>query len=191
PSIYVAPPAGKELDAYEINGVRYEINSVYNLTSDITIKALWKTKGTQVMVMDLNGGTSEGVSPYVEYKKNDKITLNFVAENNITPPKGKTFDAYEIDGIRYEAGSTYTVTKTFTVKVLWKDAALYGDLDGNDAINASDALLVLQISVNKVVPTDLQRIAADVNGDGVISAPDALLILQHSVAKIAKFPIEK
>lgn len=38
----VTPPAGKELDAIEVNGVRYELGSIYMLNQDTNYKYLWK-----------------------------------------------------------------------------------------------------------------------------------------------------
>lgn len=38
----VKAPDGKELDAYEINGKRYEINSKYTVNSNTVVKLLWK-----------------------------------------------------------------------------------------------------------------------------------------------------
>ncbi len=58
-----------------------------------------------------------------------------------------------------------------------------GDVDCDKDINAKDALLVLKIAVNKMVPTQGQMMCADVNGDGKASATDALWILQYAVGK--------
>ena len=38
-----------------------------------------------------------------------------------TAPEGKEFDAWEIDGVKYDAGAYYTVMKATEVKALWKD----------------------------------------------------------------------
>ncbi len=58
-----------------------------------------------------------------------------------------------------------------------------GDVNGDDKIDAKDALLVLRISVNKYDATEGEAVAADVNKDAVINAKDALEILKHSVGK--------
>ncbi len=58
-----------------------------------------------------------------------------------------------------------------------------GDLNGDEKVDAKDALNVLKISVNKVTPTDEQKIAADVNEDTSINAKDALEVLKFSVNK--------
>ncbi|MBR6548588.1 MAG: endonuclease/exonuclease/phosphatase family protein [Clostridia bacterium] len=68
---------------------------------------------------------------------------------------------------------------------------LYGDPDGDNAISAADALMILKQVVGKVAMTDQQKELADVDDDGNISAADALLVLQHVVGKIDKFPADK
>lgn len=56
-----------------------------------------------------------------------------------------------------------------------------GDLNGNGAVEAVDAYLVLQIASGQLVPTTEQRAAGDVNGNGSIDAGDATLILYRAV----------
>ncbi|MBR2152947.1 MAG: hypothetical protein IJ944_06690 [Clostridia bacterium] len=67
---------------------------------------------------------------------------------------------------------------------------IYGDCDGNGLIDATDALIVLQASVDKIVLTAEEIVRSDVDGNGVADATDALYILQYSVDKISTFPIE-
>lgn len=69
-------------------------------------------------------------------------------------------------------------------------AAAYGDLDGNGTVNASDALMVLQYSVDLIELSPEQAVVADVNADGSINASDALNILQKSVGLIDHFDAE-
>ncbi len=66
----------------------------------------------------------------------------------------------------------------------------YGDVNGDDAVDAKDALMILQAAVDKVTLTEEQTMIADVNGDKAIDAKDALLVLQKAVDKIDKFPVE-
>lgn len=58
-------------------------------------------------------------------------------------------------------------------------ARFVGDVDGNGAVNSSDALLILQYSVGQKEPT--VKAIADVNGDSTINSADALIALQISV----------
>ena len=67
----------------------------------------------------------------------------------------------------------------------------FGDINGDGNIDAGDALLSLQHSVQLTQITGDSAYAADVNGDGNIDAGDALLILQYSVHLIDGFDASK
>ncbi len=62
-----------------------------------------------------------------------------------------------------------------------------GDVNGNDAIDSTDARLVLQYAVKKITSLSVPE-AADVDGNGAVDSTDARLILQYAVKKIDKFP---
>ncbi len=81
------------------------------------------------------------------------------------------------------------VTTEFEVTV--KDATMYGDVDGSEAVDSSDARVVLQAAVGKVALTEEQIKAADVDGNETVDSSDARLILQKSVSKIDHFPVEE
>ena len=67
----------------------------------------------------------------------------------------------------------------------------YGNVNADKAIDASDALIVLQYTVDlrDLTPEEFQR--ADVNADDNANTTDALLILQYTVELIDKFPADK
>lgn len=62
-----------------------------------------------------------------------------------------------------------------------------GNPDGNNTINAADALLLLRYSVGKTTLTPAQRSAGDVDCSDQIDAVDALQILRMAVGKIQQF----
>ena len=68
-----------------------------------------------------------------------------------------------------------------------KLVCIQGDLDGNGAINAKDALEVLKGAVGKIQLSPEAMAAALVAGEEKISAKDALQILKYSVGKIDTF----
>lgn len=73
----------------------------------------------------------------------------------------------------------------------FEEDCLWGDANHDGKVNAKDATLVLQYSVDTLAEGQFfctKR--TDVNGDGKINAKDATLILQHSVGTITKFPVE-
>ena len=68
---------------------------------------------------------------------------------------------------------------------------VWGDVNGDGAVDTADAVLVLQRAANLIGDADLNMIAADVNGDGAIDTADAVLILQKAAKLIERFPTDK
>ena len=66
----------------------------------------------------------------------------------------------------------------------------YGDVTGDGAVDAKDALEVLKAAVNKITLNEQKNKAGDVDGNGTLNAIDALYILKYVVGKIEKFPVE-
>ena len=59
-----------------------------------------------------------------------------------------------------------------------------GDVDNDGAINLSDALLALKISVDSGYDKQSQPyLAAEVDGDGNVTSKDVLMILQKANGK--------
>lgn len=67
---------------------------------------------------------------------------------------------------------------------------MYGDVDHSEAINASDALLVLKHAAKIEFLNNADKIIADVNGDLVVDATDALDILKYAAKLVNSFPVE-
>ena len=120
----VVAPRGMKFDAYEVDGVRYEVGDHYVFTKDTTIKYLWIKDGPMKLDIkyDANGGTkgSKWLDGF-QIEEGKTLILSDLGEDFVTAPEGKEFDAYEIDGVRYELNSKYTFTKDVTIKFLWKD----------------------------------------------------------------------
>ena len=102
---------------------------------------------------DANGGKKGPMWQDKEVRDNTPITLKFPditgRDDIVSPPAGKVFDAYSINGKRYEVGETYKVTtNTIELKILWKNApdsiTAAEKRKARNAINASN-----KASVNK------------------------------------------
>ena len=88
---FVTPPEGKEIDAYDINGVRYELYSEYTFTTDATIKFLWKDI-TVTPDPDKPGPLKPDPDPAKEPSFEDFIErMYLIALNRQSEPEGKAF----------------------------------------------------------------------------------------------------
>ena len=96
---------------------------------------------------------------------NQKLTL-FVTSNDGTAMK-KT-------ELFYSTGGSFDV-----------EQGKKGDIDGNDTVNAQDALMVLKIAAGLITATDAQKAAANVDGIGTVNAQDALMVLKIAAGLIS------
>ena len=67
---------------------------------------------------------------------------------------------------------------------------VYGDVDQDGRVTASDALMTLQYSVRLIELTGEQFLCADVDGNNKVNSTDALYILMYLVELIDQFPAQ-
>ncbi len=150
-----------------------------------------------------------GMPPHEEWSVENEDILSLTAESQ---------DPYGLDAVVTitakqvgqtvitvkRGGISVSLSQTCVVRVVEADSQSpvedddvtptnipYGDVNGDDEVDAKDALEVLKASVKKVELTPLQMLAAEVDGNDGINAKDALEILKYSVNKINKFPVEQ
>ena len=68
---------------------------------------------------------------------------------------------------------------------------LYGDMNDDGIIDASDALLILKIAAQIEPATGMQLIIGDVDGNGFLDANDALQVLKRAAQLLGRFPVEE
>ncbi len=106
----------------------------------------------------------------------------FNVKFNILGASGQSSPVDFITGLSYTAiyddnDLTNPVPLSLTGGSLTINAAyIPGDVNGDEAINAADALMALRIASGRITPTPRQLGACDVNGDGACTAADATLI---------------
>ncbi len=66
-------------------------------------------------------------------------------------------------------------------------ALLYGDVNGDGAVNIQDVVLVMQHTLNFEKLADRQKLYADVNNDGIINILDVSLIMQKTLGLVEGF----
>lgn len=134
---------------------------------------LWKNEWHDVSV-DLTSLPDPDEGAAVDKTKIKRIVFtwyNAKKSNNLT---------FNIDDIRLVINDDKLPTLE---SVKSKDNALFGDIDLNGSLTATDALLALKAAVGSTTLSEAGAIMADADGDGAVSANDAFLLLVRSVKK--------
>ena len=120
-----APETGYELDTVTVNGtLAGVIGNVLDvkMNENKTVVVKFKTVGTPpigtpvTITFDKNGGT--GTMAAVTKNKGESFTLPACT---FTPPAGKEFKAWEVDGIEKNVGDNIVVNGDKNIKAVWKD----------------------------------------------------------------------
>ena len=86
-------------------------------------------------------------------------------------------------------GTNGTVADTYTIVPGAPGESPSGDINGDDAVNSTDALIVLSCDVGIDVSQFCPANCGDVNADGLINSTDALIILSYDVGMTVPFPV--
>lgn len=141
------------------------------------------TAGSQYLLLVVEGTgavpTADNIV-YIDQAASDadgKVTFN-AYPSSLT---ASTYSVYLVgNGKAFSAASpaaTFSYYQAYTL----------GDVNDDEAIDTSDALLVLHYIVGNTQFSDTQKAAADVNNDTAIDTSDALQILHYIVGNITTF----
>lgn len=182
PKYHVIVPEGTEtvditynegVDIYHADATAYgyETDLAVDVVSSATIRSVTLENSYKAN----SDGTQTVTTPVTRYIRNADgtamaVTLESSSTNNFRPVALFTFEYAKADT---------------------KPDVTYGDANGDNTIDVSDALLICQIYLGNVAPTDTQNAAADVNGDGTVNVSDALMICQYYLGNITEFPAGK
>lgn len=116
--------------------------------------------------------------------------LQYIDQQNIKPttefilfPKQMEKGTYNV----YVSTNNADLKKVASLEYGTEPEYTLGDVDGEDGITTTDALLVLQHVAEKETLTGSNFSAADVDKNGKIDTTDAILILQYVAEKIKSF----
>lgn len=182
PKYHVIVPEGTEsvditynegVDIYHADSTAYgyETDLAVDVVSSATIRSVTLKNSYKAN----SDGTQTVTTPVTRYIRNADgtamaVTLESSSTNNFRPVALFTFEYAKADT---------------------KPDVTYGDVNGDNTIDVSDALLICQIYLGNVAPTETQNAAADVNGDGTVDVSDALMICQYYLGNITEFPAGK
>ena len=115
PNGFTAPDDTQEFKAWEVDGKEVAPGAKITVKDNTVVKAIWKDIEYKVN-FDGNGGSGDMQGKTV--KKGATVEL---PASGFTPPTGKEFNGWEINGKSYKAGESITVNGDVTVKALWKN----------------------------------------------------------------------
>ncbi|MBR3138891.1 hypothetical protein IKG38_02685 [Candidatus Saccharibacteria bacterium] len=119
----VTAPEGQVLNYVTVDDAPFNIGDGLFIDRDMTIKYFWREE-TSVFYeinLDLNGGTAVDFDVPPAAPAGQAFVMNAPGEDQVTPPEGQEFDAFEVNGVRYEGGSLITIDSDSSVKLLWKN----------------------------------------------------------------------
>jgi hypothetical protein len=120
------------------------------------------TQGTHGTVA--NNGTNVSYTPDADYLGSDSFSYT-ISDGN---------------------GGTDTATVNVTVT---EGGGILGDVNGDDIVNSTDALIILSCDVGLNTSTFCPMNCGDVNGDGFVNSTDALIILSYDVGIPVAYPV--
>lgn len=116
PECTITPPKGYEFKAWEYLGDESEVGHQYQINNDVTIKAIWKKIPTKNITIHYDSNAGQGDMPDESKLENEKF---IIPESRFTPPQGKEFDAWEINGQRKYPGEELVLSENITLKAIW------------------------------------------------------------------------
>lgn len=116
PECTITPPKGYEFKAWEYLDDESEVGNQYQINKDVTIKAIWKKIPTKNITIHYDSNAGDGEMPDESKLENEKF---IIPESRFTPPQGKEFDAWEINGQRKYPGEELVLSENITLKAIW------------------------------------------------------------------------
>ena len=146
-----------------------------------------------VLADDETGVPTVDNMAYIDQKTADGATMEFTVfpkavDAKTTSVKYTVYLSSNADASSEDAGLTsFTKVGAFEYYAAGNSDVMLGDVDGDEDVTISDAVLVLQAIVEAETLDDKQTAAADVDKDTEVTISDAVAILQYIVEAITSF----
>lgn len=111
----------------------------------------------------------------------EKLSSKYVQHGSpVEPPEAPVHEGYTFVGWDHDLSC---VTEAMDVYTIYEQggAVLPGDVDGDNEITVSDALVTLRAAMGIFELTPAEEAAADFDGDGSVTVQDALLVLRAAM----------
>jgi hypothetical protein len=131
-----------------------------------------------------SGSTMPATGVHV-FEENTSVTVK------ATRSTGYFFDHWEGDVANANSPeTTVNLDSDKTITAIFSATTIkLGDINGDNAVNSTDALIILSCDAGLNTTNFCPMNWADVNEDGLINSTDALIILSYDVALPVSFPV--
>ena len=114
-------------------------------------------------------------------------SCNFPLLENYLPIKyfnngypGYSFSSYLNQTVKIDGYESFC-TECSGIEVVDINHFFYGDLDGDLSLNVIDAVLMINIILEEIIPTFDQSVASDINNDGLVNILDTILLINEII----------
>lgn len=164
----------KELYTINLNTEKIEKGTCdYSITETL----LFKDLGNQGLILD------EKNVYIIDYSKPQFAQTTDITKCNFINNNDTRYYCFKIKNSAFLISNTYSETKILELPINTAQNKT-GDLNGDNSINSSDALMILQYAVGSIKLDETAKTVADVTKDGNVNSADALKVLQYSVGQI-------
>lgn len=185
---------GKATFELAVNAADVDVYSGYSSMADdaVALKLVFSAAETPVTTYKVTFNGKDGA-----------MIKEVTVEENGTVADADFPTAPEVEGFTFkgwfvgaeEFKSTTIITADLSVDAKYEEipavTIVYGDIDGNGAVELRDAIMTLQLATGELVGTEAQRTAGDVDANGAVELRDAINVLKKSTGELAKFPVEQ
>jgi hypothetical protein len=163
-------PSQATVEYITSNGSSRTVQHSYTILPSVT----GPTHTLTTAVSPSAGGTINPSAGAHTYNEGETVTVT------ATPATGYAFDYWS--GACSGSGTcSVTMDDEKTVTANFKATGILGDVNGDGAVNSTDALIVLSGDVGIAITAYCPARCGDVNGDGNVNSTDALIILSYDV----------
>jgi YD repeat-containing protein len=167
------------------SGMAMQSVSIVNLAASPTRSLSVVKSGTgSGTVASLPAGISCGLTCAHAFAEGENVTLTATADSG-SAFAGWSGDCSGTGACQVSLDASRSVTATFTIE----ETNLLGDVNRDQAVNSTDALIVLSGDVGIQIPQYCPANCGDVNADGLVNSTDALIILSYDVGKSVPFSL--
>ena len=168
------PATATGITATEVTIDGTDVTDFYAEGAKVTFTLSGLTPGSQQLVMGLNKETTSPQQGDIEYVDQQPVGDDGKVTFTVFPKASTgTIHVYISTAAGLSKIGAFKLYQAYTL----------GDVNGDGAINSTDALWVLQYTAHSPIRSTLtptQFLAADVNKDGSVNSTDALWILQYT-----------